>query len=46
MADNIVITPGVGATVATDDVGGVQYQKVKLDGGGDGATPRERMWLR
>lgn len=38
MADNIAITPGSGATIATDDVGGVQYQRVKLDIGGDGAT--------
>ena len=35
MADNVAIT---GATVASDDVGGVQYQRVKLDGGGDGVT--------
>lgn len=38
MADNIEVTPGTGATVATDDVSGVQYQRVKLDYGGDGAT--------
>lgn len=38
MADNIAITPGSGATVATDDVSGVQFQKVKLDLGGDGAS--------
>lgn len=38
MADNVAITPGSGATVATDDVGGVQYQRVKLDLGGDGAS--------
>lgn len=38
MADNIAVTPGTGATVATDDVSGVQYQRVKLDVGGDGAT--------
>lgn len=36
MADNVAITPGSGAQVATDDVGGIQYQRVKLDGGGDG----------
>lgn len=38
MADNVAITPGAGATIATDDVGGVQYQRVKLDLGGDGAS--------
>lgn len=43
MADNItfqstVATPPSGAVVATDDVGGVQYQKVKIDLGGDGAS--------
>lgn len=38
MADNVTITPGSGATVATDDVGGVQFQKVKLDLGGDGLS--------
>lgn len=29
MADNLPITPGSGATVATDDVGGIHYQLVK-----------------
>lgn len=29
MADNVAITPGVGASVATKDVGGVQYQVVE-----------------
>lgn len=38
MADNIAVTEGSGKTVATDDVGGVQYQRVKLDIGGDGAS--------
>lgn len=38
MSDNIAITPGTGATVATDDVSGVQYQRVKLDIGGDGVS--------
>jgi hypothetical protein len=36
MVDNIAITPGTGATVATDDVGGIQYQRVKLTWGTDG----------
>ena len=38
MADNVAVTPGTGATIATDDVGGVQYQRVKVDLGGDGAA--------
>lgn len=38
MADNVLITPGSGATIASDDVSGVQFQKVKLDGGGDGLS--------
>lgn len=38
MADNVAVTPGAGATIATDDVAGVQYQRVKLDLGGDGAA--------
>lgn len=38
MSDNVAITPGSGATIASDDVSGVQYQRVKLDVGGDGAS--------
>ena len=38
MADNVDVTPGSGATIATDDVSGVQYQRVKIDVGGDGAA--------
>lgn len=38
MADNLGITTGSSANVATDDVSGAHYQKVKLDVGGDGAT--------
>ena len=38
MADNLGITTGVSANVATDNVGDVHYQKIKLDVGGDGAT--------
>lgn len=30
MADNTTITPGAGTTIATDDVGGVHYQKMKM----------------
>lgn len=38
MADNVAITAGLGTSVATDDVAGVHYQKVKLDVGGDGVS--------
>src|SRR5882672_715464 len=38
MVANIDVTPGAGKTVATDDVGGAQYQRVKLDIGGTGLT--------
>lgn len=39
MADNVELDPGTGgATIATDDVGGVQYQVVKLAVGADGAA--------
>ena len=37
MADNIDITPGAGATVATDQVGGRHYQRVKLTDGAEGS---------
>lgn len=37
MVDNISVTPGTGATVAADDIGGVLYQRVKLGHGGDGS---------
>lgn len=30
MVDNVAITPGSGADIATDDVSGVQFQKIKL----------------
>lgn len=40
MADDVQITQGSGTTVATDDVAGVHYQRVKLvDGTADGTTP-------
>src|SRR5580765_5925244 len=43
MADNINVDPGTGVgavPVATDDVGGVQYQVIKIVTGADGvATP-------
>lgn len=38
MADNVAITAGSGTSIATDDIGGVQYQRVKLSLGADGAA--------
>lgn len=38
MADNVGVTPGSGVTVATDDIGGVQYQRVKVTFGTDGSA--------
>lgn len=38
MADNVIISQGVGTTIATDDVAGVQYQRVKLSQGADGSA--------
>jgi hypothetical protein len=38
LSDNVDITPGSGATVATDDVGGFQHQRVKLSLGADGSA--------
>lgn len=44
MADNVTFqtdqlaTPPDGLTVATDDVGGVDYQRIKIDLGGDGVS--------
>ncbi len=37
MADNIDISPGAGATVATDEAGGRHYQRVKLTDGAEGS---------
>lgn len=37
MADNVTL-PGTGETVRTDDIGGVQYQIVKLAVGADGVA--------
>lgn len=40
MADNVPITAGVGTLIATDDVAGEHFQRVKLvDGTADAATP-------
>ena len=39
MADNTELNSGTGGdTIATDDVGGIKFQKVKVDLGGDGAS--------
>lgn len=38
MADNVGYTPGTGETIATDDIGGVQYQRVKPVWGVDGVA--------
>lgn len=38
MSNNIDVTPGTGKTVATEDLGGAQYQKIKVVGGQIGST--------
>jgi len=38
MADNVAITAGSGTSIASDDIGGVQYQRVKISQGADGAA--------
>lgn len=38
MADTIQVTAGAGTTIATDDIGGVHYQRVKLALGSDGSA--------
>lgn len=38
MADNIAVTPGSGATIAADDVGGVLYQHTKPAFGASGSA--------
>ena len=38
MADNLGYTPGSGATVASDDVGGFHHQRVKPTWGADGTA--------
>jgi len=38
MTDNVGYTPGAGAIIAADDVGGALYQRVKLAFGEDGAA--------
>jgi len=36
--DNITVSQGTGTTMATDDIGGVQYPRVKLSLGADGTA--------
>lgn len=38
MADNVGYTPGTGAIVAADEIGGVLFQRVKLTSGEDGTA--------
>ena len=38
MADNVGYTPGSGEVIATDDIGGVQFQRVKPVWGVDGVA--------
>lgn len=38
MADNVGYTPGSGANIAADDIGGVLHQRVKIGVGADGSA--------
>lgn len=38
MAENVLITPGSGDTVAADDIGSVKFQRVKVTLGADGVS--------
>ena len=38
MADNVAYTPGSGATIAADEIGGVLYQRIKPAIGDDGSA--------
>lgn len=38
MVDNVAITAGSGTSIATDDIGGVQYQRIKQTWGPDGTA--------
>lgn len=38
MADNVTITPGTGISIATDEIGGVHFQRVKVVLGPDGTA--------
>jgi hypothetical protein len=36
--DNVGYTPGTGATIAADDIGGILHQRVKISEGADGSA--------
>lgn len=38
MADNIAVSPGVGATIAADEISSVLYQRIKVTQGADGTA--------
>ena len=38
MTDNVAVTAGAGTTIATDDISGVHYQRVKVTYGADGTA--------
>jgi len=38
VADNVGYTPGIGATVAADDIGGALHQRIKFTLGSDGVN--------
>jgi hypothetical protein len=38
MADNVALSSSTSATIASDDIGGVQYQRVKIAHGADGSA--------
>ncbi len=38
MADNVAVTAGAGTSIASDDIGGVQYQRIKVTHGVDGTA--------
>ena len=38
MADNTTYTEGSGITIATDDIGGVHHQRIKMEQGSDGTA--------
>lgn len=38
MADNFPVTPGTGRSVATDEIGGIDHQKVKVEFGENGTA--------
>lgn len=38
MADNVSITAGSGTSIASDDIGGIQFQRIKLTVGPDGTN--------